>query len=149
MAQSPTEQWTVPAGPIIGFDRDAVPLVSVGALNPDQTVAIFSNAGEWVACHRPGAGVVSTFPVTFDGSRQPSTLFYAPGDGWRGTIDPDDFSAGFGVWSGTSFAGPVLAGEIAQQLFSGECGPLDPADQVTTVNRAWAAVTRCVGVARP
>jgi subtilisin family serine protease len=145
----PAAFYPNPNGPVTACEHDAVPVLSVGALNPDRTIAIFSNAGPWVACHRPGAGVISTFPVTFDGSRQPSTLFYAVDDGWRGTIDPDDFSAGFGVWSGTSFAGPVLAGEIAQELFSGDCGPLDPADQVTTVNRAWEAVTRCVGVTRP
>ncbi len=31
-------------------------------------------------------------------------------------MDPDDFSSGFGVWSGTSFAAPVLAGEVAAAL---------------------------------
>jgi len=145
----PAAFYPNPAGPLTSFDKDAVPLMSVGALNPDRTVALFSNAGHWVACHRPGAGLVSTFPVTFDGSEQPSILFYAQGDGWRGTIDPDDFSAGFGVWSGTSFAAPVLAGELAQHLFSGECGPLDPADRTTTIDRTWEAIARCTGVVRP
>ena len=45
-----------------GSPRDAVPLVSVGALNPDGSVALFSNAGAWVACHSPGAALVSTLP---------------------------------------------------------------------------------------
>jgi hypothetical protein len=31
-------------------------------------------------------------------------------------MDPDDFSCGFGVWSGTSFAAPVFAGELAAAL---------------------------------
>ena len=51
---------------------ERVPIVSVGAMNPDRTVALFSNAGEWVACHRPGAALVSTFPTTFNGSEQPT-----------------------------------------------------------------------------
>ncbi|HLY33748.1 MAG TPA: S8 family serine peptidase, partial [Jatrophihabitantaceae bacterium] len=138
------------AGGVLGsLEHDCVPLISVGALNPDRTIALFSNAGSWVACHYPGSGLVSTFPVTFDGADQPSIRFYAPGDGWRGTIDPDDFSAGFGVWSGTSFAAPILAGEIAQQLFSGKCGSIDPADKASTVDRTWNAVTACIGVTRP
>jgi subtilisin family serine protease len=34
----------------------------------------------------------------------------------RGTMDPDDFSSGFGVWSGTSFAAPIFASEVAAFL---------------------------------
>ncbi|MEO7234726.1 MAG: S8/S53 family peptidase, partial [Lapillicoccus sp.] len=46
-----------------GARRGAVPLVSVGALNPNGTVALFSNDGDWVSCRRPGAAVISTFPT--------------------------------------------------------------------------------------
>ncbi len=31
-------------------------------------------------------------------------------------MDPDNFSSGFAIWSGTSFAAPVLAGELAARL---------------------------------
>ena len=34
----------------------------------------------------------------------------------RAALDPDDFTAGFAVWSGTSFAAPVLAGQLADRL---------------------------------
>jgi subtilisin family serine protease len=141
-----------PGGVVPAAHHDAVPLVSVGALNPNlRSVALFSNAGNWVTCHRPGAALVSTFPKDADGSQQPMNRTFVPGDGVRATIDPDDFTCGpdggFGTWSGTSFAAPVLAGELAQaQLASGDLDLMDPA---SCVERAWNAVTACVGVVRP
>ena len=122
---------------------DAVPLTGVGALNPSGTVAIFSNAGDRVSCSRPGANVVSTLPVTFDGSGQPAV---ATPDG-REAIDPDDYSSGFGIWSGTSFAAPVLAGEIAAHLVGQ--GGLDDISAGAMVDRGWAAVSAEVGWVRP
>ena len=102
----------------------AVPLSSVGALNPDGTVAVFSNSGPWVTSWAPGAALVSTFPVVFDGGRQPSSATTDPAAGRpRGTIDPDSFGtapglrsavSGFGTWSGTSFAAPVFAAAVAR-----------------------------------
>ena len=124
-------------------ERSAVPLVSVGALNPSGTVAIFSNAGDWVSCHRPGANVVSTLPTSFDGSQQPAV---ATKDG-RESIDPDDYASGFGIWSGTSFAAPVLAGEIAAHLF--EHNDLDEVGPTAAVDRGWAAIEAEVGWTRP
>jgi subtilisin family serine protease len=130
-----------PGGLIKHADPNSVPVVSVGALNPNRTVALFSNVGAWVACHRPGAAVVSTFPTTFNASEQASYLVSVHGDGVRATIDPDDFAAGFGVWSGTSFAGPVLAGQLAAQLCTQDLSALDRA---SAVNRGWAALKACV-----
>jgi len=138
-----------PGGQIATFDPSCVPLISVGALNPDQSIALFSNAGPWVRCHRPGAALVSTFPVTFNAAAEPSYRVRVPGDGVRETIDPDDFRSGFGTWSGTSFAAPILAGELAQCLLDGNCGPLDPPDRASSVSRAWNAITMRVGVSRP
>jgi subtilisin family serine protease len=138
-----------PGGRFSSFDADYVPLLSVGALNPNGTVALFSNGGPWVRCHRPGAGLVSTFPVTFDASGEPSYRVHVAADGWRETVDPDNYASGFGTWSGTSFAAPVLAGELAQSLFDGSCGPLDAPDPASSVSRAWNAITAQVGIERP
>ena len=99
-----------------GFAPDQVPLASVGALNPDgSTVAYYSNAGTWVTTHRPGSSLVSCFPTDATASAQASAHVDFAGRA-RSTQDPDDFQSGFCTWSGTSFAAPVLAGQIAAQL---------------------------------
>lgn len=138
-----------PGGQVTGFEAGSVPLVSVGALNPDSTIALFSNAGPWVSCHRPGAALVSTFPISFDASAQADYRVDVPDDGLRSTIDPDNFASGFGTWSGTSFAAPILAAELAQSLLGGDCGPLDPPDAASAVSRAWNAISMRLGVKRP
>jgi len=128
----------------------------VGSLNPNQrTIALFSNAGPWVLCHRSGGAVVSTFPADANGSEQPSVDTFVPGDGERSTIDPDDFTrrtsgggtGGFGTWSGTSFSAPILAGELAQALIAGK--RLDELSREKSLDRAWAAVSDVVGIQRP
>jgi hypothetical protein len=48
-----------------------VPLVSVGALNPNGTRAMFSDGGRWVTAWASGAVGVSTFPVDVNGSLTP------------------------------------------------------------------------------
>lgn len=127
------------AGPSTGLRRDSIPLVSVGALNPNGTVAHFSNAGAWVACERPGVEVVSTLPTGMQGTQQPGEAMNHGGDA-RGSVDPDDFTGGFGSWSGTSFAAPHLAGEIAQHL--GRSKRLDVTTRKAAVRRGWAAVSK-------
>jgi subtilisin family serine protease len=122
-------------------DPNCVPVISVGALNPNRTVALFSNAGEWVVCHRPGAALVSTFPTTFNGSEQSAFAVIVDGKVTRATLDPDDFGSGFGIWSGTSFAGPVLAGQLAAQLCRVD---LAAVDRASAVGRGWTAVNACV-----
>ena len=124
-------------------DREAVPLTSVGATNPSGSTAIFSNDGPWVSCKRPGSNVVSTIPTTFNGSGQ-SPVRTADG---REAIDPDDYSSGFGIWSGTSFSAPVLAAEVAAHLV--DQGDLDDTSATTMVERGWAAVADRVGWSRP
>ncbi len=117
----------------------SVPLVSVGALNPSGTKALFSNDGPWVSAWRPGANVVSTLPTTFDGSAQPVVVTQAGAE----SLDPDDYQGGFGVWSGTSFAAPVLAGEIAADLV--QQGSLQVLTPASMVRRGRKAVTNTVG----
>jgi hypothetical protein len=136
-----------PGGAIAKPDSDVVPLVSVGALNPNRrTIALFSNGGPWVRCYRPGASIVSTLPVTFNAAIQPGAAVDVLNEGPRATIDGDDFSGGFGTWSGTSFAAPHLAGQLAAALAAGHCGPLDPVDAPTAVPRGWAALEQLIGM---
>ena len=91
-----------------------VPLVSVGAQNPNATDALFTNAGTWVSAYAPGAALMSTMPP-FEGGLEPIAWTRLIGR-VRESIDPDDFRSvtdaggrtwGFGLWSGTSFAAPV------------------------------------------
>jgi len=92
-------------------------LVGVGATNPDdRSIALFSNVGDWVTAHAPGAGVVSTVPTTLSGSLNPGLTVTGFGPGPRAGVDFDDFSSGFAVWSGTSFASPWIVGEIAARI---------------------------------
>ncbi|MFL6130848.1 MAG: S8/S53 family peptidase [Mycobacteriales bacterium] len=125
-------------------DRDpqpAVPLTSVGALNPNGSRAAFSNDAAWVTCWQPGAALVSTLPTTLQGSSTP--VLDSPGDPATGrvarsAIDPDDYTGGFARWSGTSFAAPVLAAKIAAQLVQ-QPGTLTDLDGDHVRTRAKAA----------
>ena len=130
------------------------PILTVGAQNPDGSTALFSNDGPWVTCLRPGAGLVSTIPITLDGPVTPSLrLKERHSDQYRSTIDPEGFQGGFATWSGTSFAAPVLAGEIARELLelrragaraTDDGGRVDRlvADRVQQI---WSAITAATG----
>ena len=53
---------------------------------------------------------------TFDGSLR-GTIYHHPSPNPpRGASKPDGYRLGFGMWSGTSFSAPALAGEYAAQL---------------------------------
>jgi hypothetical protein len=105
------------------------PLISVAALNPNGSKALFSDGGSWIRAWAPGAAMISTFPADVNGSRDPQVSMRAhpantlpagvslPGE--REALDPDDFSAGFAIWSGTSFSAPLLAAHIASELLAG------------------------------
>lgn len=107
---------------------DQVPVISVGALNPNGTKASFSNDGHWVTAWARGAAVVSTYPPGIDGGRTPELRKPVnrkpPGELPPGceALDPDDYSSGFAVWSGTSFSAPYLAALIAGALITGAAG---------------------------
>ncbi len=139
--------FTPHVGGQVSAERDVLPVVSVGALNPDlRSIALFSNAGDWVCCHRQGAALVSTMPTTFNGSLQPVAAIRLAGGLRRATIDPDDFHAGFATWSGTSFAAPILAAEIASCLW--ESKGLDDSAPATMLDRGWAALERLTEMRR-
>ena len=113
-----TERRSYPAGfaDHAEFLRNGESLRSVRALNPGgEVVALFSNDGGWVNDQAVGANVVSTLPKFPAASYQPVMSGTGPGGRKRATIDPDDYSSGFGLWSGTSFAAPLAAGQYLQQ----------------------------------
>ncbi len=127
--------WPDPAQTLVAIDPAAVPIVTVGALNPNGTDALFSNVGPWVRAHEPGASVVSTLPP-FQGGLLPVARLLLDGR-TRESIDPDDYTGHFAVWSGTSFAAPLFAGRLAATL-----APIDPAHdgRADAVSRGWDAV---------
>jgi len=119
---------------------DAAPHVSVGALNPNGTMALFSNLGPWVKTFAPGAAVLSCHPG-FNGGLQPGSRDDRGGKR-RETIDPDDFRGGFALWSGTSFAAPYVAGllarAVARPLMDGTLQ--EPTERVSALRKAERAV---------
>lgn len=119
----PAALWGYKGAEYVVVDpQDAAPHVSVGALNPDnRTVALFSNLGAWVKAYAPGTSVLSTAPA-FQGAVQAGTRDDVTVQGaplHRSSLDPDDFTGGFALWSGTSFAAPWVAGAIAHRLSAG------------------------------
>jgi subtilisin family serine protease len=118
-------------------------VISVGALNPNGSKALFSDGGPWVRAWATGAAVISTFPTDINGSRDPdvslrahpaNTLPARPGPAERASLDPDDYSGGFATWSGTSFSAPQVAGQLALELMRGAA-----ADQALQLDQPGAA----------
>ena len=137
--------WTNRKGEVkVAATTTCAPVVSVGALNPNQTVALFSNTGRWVRSYVNGAAVMSTTPP-MQGGLQPMARIKAFGK-VRESIDPDDFTGGFAVWSGTSFAAPVQAGRIAEKMVASMplTGQKESASQA--VDRAWKAVEKATDI---
>jgi subtilisin family serine protease len=113
--------------------EDPVPLIGVGALNPNGSKALFSDGGQWITAWAAGAAVVSTFPTDINGSRCPEIRLRAhpanvlpPGvslPAEREALDPDDYQGGFAAWSGTSFSAPLVAAHLARSLLEGAADP--------------------------
>jgi hypothetical protein len=127
-----------------------VPVISVGALNPNGSKALFSDGGRWVRAWAAGAAVVSSYPDDVNGSLAPPVRVrtrpdgLASGDGPpddREGLDPDDFRGGFAVWSGTSFAAPLIAAQIAARLLEQAAEPgLDATGSQPAADRTVAAL---------
>ncbi len=105
-------------------------VVSVGALDPwrggkepgpRSRVAAFSNFGSWVNAWAPGVDIVSDYP---EGLR---FVYFNPDGSVAGT---GRFDAGRAKWSGTSFAAPFAAAEIARYA----------ADHGLTPRDAWRKI---------
>ena len=88
---------------------------------------MYSNTGTWVTSYRCGTAVISTMPTTFNGSIRSVLNMPSSKNPTRGSIDLDDYSGGFGTWSGTSFSAPALAGDIAAQMLAASA-PTDDED---------------------
>jgi hypothetical protein len=126
-----------------GFDADDVmPLVSVAALNPDGTVALFSNDGPWVTAQALGVNLVSTASVGTDGSNRAPLRAITPQGRLRAGVDPDDFVSGFASWSGTSFAAPVLAGQYLRALTAAGFPPIPERRALVPIGRGHLGLCR-------
>lgn len=128
--------------------ENAAPIIGVGALNPNGSVAMFSNDGDWLTCFATGAAVVSTFPIYGSGTRNPSRGGLL-GSRYRESYDFDDFSSGWALWSGTSFAAPVVASAIADRLLRVPGADLSDRSPAVTADRIHAAVAAVAAEGRP
>lgn len=117
-------------------DPAAVPVTSVGATNPGGDYAHYSNYGAWVTHQAVGSGVISTI-AEFNGDLPAPQV---PGFLHGSAMDPDDFTAGFARWSGTSFAAARIAGLLAQAL-GADPDPGGPGAAVARATAALAAIT--------
>ncbi|MEV3937744.1 S8/S53 family peptidase [Glycomyces sp. NPDC049804] len=121
--------------------ENSAPILSVGALNPNLEIAMFSNEGPWVSCYATGAGLVSTYPCEAEGSREPERRSKSTmRNRFRESYDFDDFSSGYAVWSGTSFAAPVAAAYLLNAI--AEFGVEEIHDSAKASERAHAALAR-------
>jgi subtilisin family serine protease len=119
------------------------PLASVGAQNPGgDTIALFSNDLAHVSVYRPGVSLVSTVPPINGAGQASVSLGSATSPGPRTTLDPDDYTSGFALWSGTSFSTPIFAAELAAELVRG--GDLTDVSDDAMRRRAVKALQTCL-----
>lgn len=81
-------------------------VVAVAGLTPDMTPASWSNRGHWIDCSTVAEGLLSTYVM----GEESVELDPIP-DKWE-SLDA------WAVWSGTSFAAPQIAGEIARRCLA-------------------------------
>jgi hypothetical protein len=107
-----------PAFPSFQAEKDR--LVSVAALDRDNWRACFSNYGTWVTASALGVRLQATF---VPGREDPRDDPDGHPNRWTGK-DP------WAMWSGTSFATPIVAGMIARTLWAlrNQPGAGDPVD---------------------
>lgn len=94
--------------------------IGVGAVDPDATVAHYSNHGPWVKVYARGTDHVNAFPVGTYPCYEPANA---------GQIRQ---FKGLAQWSGTSFATPVVTGLIAAEMSRSQ--------NLTDPRKAFAAV---------
>lgn len=84
-------------------------VVAVAALTADMTPAEWSSHGHWVDVSTVGEGLVSTY---VRGKESPDLSPAGQGEDEWPLDDPEPWA----VWTGTSFAAPQLAAEVARRL---------------------------------
>ena len=132
-----------------------VPLISVGALNPNGSKAVFSDGGHWITAWASGAVVVSTYPIDINASRTPelrmrahpaNPLPPAAARGERESLDPDDYRAASPLERHVvlgSAAGRAHRPAAARGRGRSGGSALDqPGSQAAAANRAAAALRR-------
>jgi len=105
-----TADPTFPGAFICSKTLPRVPLVCVGALNPNGTKAYYSSHHASVTEWEHGTSVVSIVPRR-SGAANPEL---GPSEGHE-SLDPDHYGTGWARWSGTSFAAAKHAGRLARQ----------------------------------
>ncbi|MQM24621.1 S8 family peptidase [Glycomyces albidus] len=119
------------------------PVISVGALNLNRSIAVYSNEGPWIGCYATGTDLVSAFPIEAHGSRMPerrakSYLW----DRYRENPDAFDFSSGCAIWSGTSFAAAVASGFLCDAMEETEAYGSDAAGLAKRAHEAYRRLRR-------
>jgi hypothetical protein len=104
------------------FQAEKDQLVSVAALDDQDWLAFFSNYGAWITASTLGVRLESTFVA---GHEDPEDDPDGHAETWRGKKP-------WAMWSGTSFAAPVVAGMAARTLWD-----LRQADPATLPPEAW------------
>ena len=99
-----------------------MPVISVGALNPNGTKAVFSNDGTWVTAWALGAAVVSTYPVDINASRTPELRMPSTDPGarpGRESLDPTTTPAASRSGAARRSRRPAVAALVAGSLLDG------------------------------
>ena len=92
-------------------------VVSVGGIGPDGP-SWFTNYGDWVRACAPAVDLESAFFAQWDG-KNPAI------DG----VDRDAFT-GTAVWSGTSFAAPLVIAALVREMRRGPCSAAESVRRV-------------------
>jgi hypothetical protein len=114
VAPAGNQNCTVPQYPA-AFGEKYHNVIGVGSVDADGNRSSFSNHGPWVRCCTEGEDVVSTFISASDVQTEEEEPEGATDAGTRPVKSFD----GWATWSGTSFAAPKVAAELARRKAEG------------------------------
>jgi hypothetical protein len=125
--------------------KNVVGVASVDPPNPGgvREKSVFTNYGPWVSCSAGGSNVVSTFFSGYTGETEDSDDPENPGN-VAALHSTKAFDTGWARWSGTSFAAPKVAGDLAERQADGRA-PADAWDDL----KATGAAEPGLGVVLP